>query len=153
MDDEKRSRSVAEEMKREQTFWKRNNLWALLLFCAVLIYSFLSGPGLSVVPGATEVKLTLHDDNTVTIPYDSITAAELVDNAEYGEMLNGKEAKNGKSGTWVHSEWGNYTLCVYTASLKAVRIESGEKIYLISMGSDTDTYQLYQTVLDNSSDS
>ena len=148
MDENKTSRSVAEEMKREQKYWKRNNLWALLVIAAILIYSLLSGPSLSVAAGASEITLTLHGGERVSVAYNSITKAELLENPEYGELIHGKDTRTGKSGTWEHPEWGTYTLCVYAASANAVRIEANEEIFVFNLASAADTQQLYDTILE-----
>jgi len=137
-------------MSREQRFWKRNNLWTVLLLAAVLIFSLFSGPGLSVVPGASELKLTMHDGNTTVISYDSITDVELLEQPDYGTKLAGKEDNRGKSGSWEHSEWGVYTLCVYSSSDSAVRIVAGDLSYVVSLGSSDETAQLYGIILEKS---
>lgn len=151
MDENKNeARSVREEMFREQTFWKRNFLWSVLLIVAVLVFSLFRGSGLSVAPAASELMLTLHDGSAVAIPYGQITEAELLEQPEFGTMLEGKDDLRGKSGHWEHPEWGTYTLCVYRSSDKVVRLVAGGQIYAVSLASAADTEQLYGIILEKS---
>ena len=151
MDENKNeARSVREEMSREQTYWKRNFLWSVLLIVAVLVFSLFRGSGLSVAPSASELMLTLHDGTAVVIPYEQITEAELLEQPEFGTMLEGKDDLRGKSGSWEHPEWGTYTLCVYRSSDKVVRLVAGERIYTVSLASAADTEQLYGIILEKS---
>lgn len=143
----KTSRTIQEETFREQKFWKRNQLWSLLLAAAVLA-AMLIRPGLSVAPGAAELMLSMHDGSTETVSYSSITAAELLEKADYGAMVQGKETRTGKSGIWEHPAWGSYTLCVYASCDSAVRILTEDNCYVVNLPSEGETAQLYQLVLD-----
>jgi len=141
------TRTVQEELAREQKFWKRNQLWTLLV-AAVLLFSLIGGSRLSVAPGSAELILTMHDGETSAVAYDSITAAELLENPQYGTPVDGKDNRNGKSGTWEHPQWGTYTLCVYASCDRAVRIMVGQTCYVVNLGSPAETEQLYQIILD-----
>ena len=144
----KQTRTVQEAAAREQTFWKKNQLWTLLLAAAVLLYTLIGGPGFSVAPGSTELLLTMHDGETAAVAYGSITEAELLENPQYGTMVEGKDERTGKSGTWEHPEWGTCTLCVYASCDTAVRILTEERCYVVNLSSETETEQLYQLILD-----
>ena len=145
----KTNRTVAEEVSEAQKYWKKNYLWTALLFVGIFLWSFLKGPGLSVVPGADELTLTAHDGQVVSVAYSTITAAELLEEPQYGTMVNGSEQKDGKTGTWEHPQWGSYTLCVYNSCQSAVRIQSGENCYVINLASLSETQQLYQLIHDS----
>ena len=144
----KQSRTVEEEMRRERKFWKQNQLWTLLLAGAVILFGILSGSGQSVAPGARELLLTMHDGSTQVVEYDAITQAELLDNADYGTLENGKETRTGKSGTWEHPEWGSYTLCTYDSCDQAVRITTTTHSYVVNLPSVEETQQLFRLIQD-----
>lgn len=143
----KRTRTVQEEMVRERKYWKQNQLWALVL-AAVVLFSLIGGSGLSVAPGSTELLLTFQDGETAVVTYDGITAVELLEHPQYGTMVEGKDTRSGKSGTWEHPEWGNYTLCVYGSCDSAVRILTEDRCYVVNLSSETETEQLYQILQD-----
>ena len=143
----KTSRTVQEEMSREQKFWKQNQLWSLLLAAAVLVVMLIR-PGLSVAPGAAELMLSMHDGSTETLSYSSITAAELLEKADHGTMAQGKETRTGKSGTWEHPDRGSYTLCVYTSCHSAVLLTTEDGCYMVNLPSEDETRQLYQLILE-----
>ena len=142
----KTNRTVAEEVSAAQKYWKKNYLWTALLFVGIFLWSFLKGPGLSVAPGSDALTLTAHDGQVVTIAYSTITEAELLDDPQYGAILNGADQKDGKSGTWEHPQWGSYTLYVYNSCPSAVRIQSGENCYVINLASANETQQLYRLI-------
>ncbi len=144
----KQTRTVGEEMARERKFWRQNQLWALLLFGAVILFSFFGGSGLSVVPGPEKLTLTMHDGQTATVAYDRITEVQLLENHFYGNILEGTDDRAGKSGTWEHADWGTYTLCVYASCDPAVRVLAGEDCYVVNLPSDAETRQLCQILLD-----
>ena len=132
-------------MVRERKFWKQNQLWTLLV-AAVILFNLLGNSGVSVATGAENLTLTMHDGESVAVAYSSITEAELLEKAGYGTALEGKETKTGKSGTWEHPQWGSYTLCVYASSELAVRLTTEEGCYVVNLGSDEETRQLYQII-------
>lgn len=140
-------RTVEEEMSREQKFWKRNQLWTVLV-AMVVLFGLLGGNSLSVAPGAEELTLIMHDDSAQTIRYDAIAELELLEDADYGVMHQGKDTRQGKSGTWEHPQWGSYTLCVYASSNKVVRITTETGCYLVNLASDGETEQLFQLLQD-----
>lgn len=139
------ARTVEEEMSRERKFWKRNQICTVILVVAVL-FGLLGGSSHSVAPGADLLTLTMHDDRTVTLSYGSITEAELLEDAQYGTVLEGKETRQGRSGTWETSQWGSYTLCVYNSCPDAIRVETQEGTYVVNMASEGETRQLYQLI-------
>ena len=143
----KQVRTVQEEMVRERKYWKQNQLWALVL-AAVVLLNLVNGSGMSVAPGAEALLLTMHDGSTEVIAYEDITAAQLLENVDFGTAAEGKETRSGKSGTWVHPQWGSYTLCVYASSNKVVRITTETGCYLVNLASDGETEQLFQLLQD-----
>ena len=145
----KQERTVQEEIARERKYWKQNQLWALVL-AAVVLLNLLGGSGFSVAPGPAELPLTMHDGNTSTIPYSSITEVQLLESPQFGMMIEGKETRQGNSGTWEHPEWGRYILCTYSSSSCAVWILSDSQCYVANLSSPVETRQLYQIILEKS---
>lgn len=145
----KQTRTVQEEMARERKYWKQNQVWALVL-AAVVLLNLLGGSGFSVAPGPGELMLTMHDGKTCTVPYSSITEVRLLEEPQYGTMLEGKQTRQGSSGTWQHPEWGNYILCAYSSSDCAVWFLAEGQCYVTSLSSSAETRQLYQIILEKS---
>ena len=139
------ARTVEEELIRDRKFWKRNQICTAILVIVVL-FGLLGGNSHSVAPGADLLTLTMHDDRTVTVSYSEITEAELLEDVRYGTLLEGKETRQGRSGTWTHPEWGSYTLCVYASCPDAIRIETQEGSYVVNLASEGETRQLYQLI-------
>ena len=144
----KEVRTVQEVMVRERKYWKRNQVWALILAAAVVLFGLLGGSGVSVAPGADALTMTMHDGTTESVAYGDMTAAELLEEPDYGTVLEGKDTRAGKSGTWEHPQWGSYTLCVYASSNKVVRITTETGCYLVNLASDGETEQLFQLLQD-----
>lgn len=141
------NRTVEEELTRERKFWKRNQICTAIVVVVVL-FGLLGGSGLSVAPGAEELTMILHDDTELTVSYDAITDLELLEDVNYGVMYQGKDTRQGKSGTWENPQWGSYTLCVYASSDKSVRITTETGCYVVNLASDGETQQLYQLLQD-----
>lgn len=141
------ARTVQEEMARERKFWKQNQLWTALL-AIVVLFGMLGGSGISVAPGAAELMLTMHDDSTAIVEYENMETVELLDNTDYGTASAGKETRAGKSGTWIHPQWGSYTLCVYSSCDLSIRLTAGDHCYVVNLPSEEETQQLFQLILD-----
>ena len=141
------ARTMEEEMSRERKFWKRNQICTAIVVVVVL-FGLLGGNSHSVAPGADLLTLTMHDDRAVTVSYSEITEAELLEDVQYGTVLEGKETRQGRSGTWETSQWGSYTLCVYNSCPDAIRIETQEGSYVVNLASEGETRQLYQLIQD-----
>ena len=137
------TRTVEEELTRERKFWRRNQICTAILVVVVL-FGLLGGNSVSVAPGAEELTMILHDDSAQVIRYDTITDLELLEDAQFGIMYEGKENRQGKSGTWETPQWGAYTLCVYASSGNAIRITTDDGCYVVNLASDAETQQLYQ---------
>ena len=137
------NRTVQEELSRERKFWRRNQICTAILVVVVL-FGLLGGSSISVAPGTDALTLIFLDDTAQTVRYSSITELELLEEADYGVMQDGKDTRQGKSGTWENPQWGSYTLCVYASSAKAVRITTDTGCYVVNLASDGETEQLYQ---------
>ena len=147
MQENRKSRTVQEEMVRERKYWKQNQIWALVL-AAVVILNLLGGSGISVAPGGEELLLTMHDGSTMAVKYDTVLAAELLEHTDYGTAGEGKETRTGKSGIWEHADWGSYTLCVYASCESAVKITTDAGLCVVNLPSREETRQLYQLLQD-----
>ena len=145
----RKERTFQEEVARERKYWKQNRIWTLVLAAAIVL-SVLFGPGFSVAPGPEELTLTMHDGEVCTIAYSSITQARLLDENEYGTMVEGEQTRQGKSGTWEHPEWGKYTLCTYSSSDCVVWILAEGECYVVNLSSPEETQQLYQIIQEKS---
>lgn len=148
-ENKKQTRTVQEEMVRERKYWKQNQIWALVV-AAVLLLNLLGGSGFSVATGPEELTLTMHNGQVCTVPYSSITEVRLLEEPQYGTMTEGKETRQGKSGTWESPEWGSYTLCVYSSSSCAVWMQAEGRCYVVNLTSAVETQQLYQIVQEKS---
>ena len=140
--------TMEEEVSKVQKYWKKNFLWTMLLLGAIFVWCFITGPGLSVATGAETLTLTGHDGWTVSVSYDSIEEAELLEEPWYGTMVDGTDQKNGRSGIWEHPQWGSYTLCTYGSCTSAVRLQTREGCFLVNLASREETLQLYQLIQD-----
>ena len=141
------ARTMEEEMSRERKFWKRNQICTAIVV-VVILFGLLGGNSHSVAPGADLLTLTMHDDRAVTVSYSEITEAELLEDVQYGTVLEGRETRQGRSGTWETSQWGSYTLCVYNSCPDAICIETQEGSYVVNLASEGETRQLYQLIQD-----
>ena len=144
---EHKNRTVQEELARERKFWKQNQIWSILL-AVVVLFGMLGRSGISVAPKPEELMLSLHDGSTTVIDYESILSAELQEDPDFGILSEGKDTRNGKSGTWNHPQWGSYTLCVYSSCGTAVKLDTEEGIYVVNLPSEEETRQLYQLLAD-----
>lgn len=151
-ENKKQVRTVQEEMARERKYWKQNQVWALVL-AAVVLLNLLGGSGFSVAPGPDALTLTMYDGMICEIPYSTITKIQLLDEPQYGTMIEGEQTRRGASGTWEHPEWGRYTLCVYSSGSYGVRIQADGQYYLVNLSSSVETQQLYQIIQDKMPDS
>ena len=135
-------------MSRERKYWKRNQMITLLAAAVLLLVGLLGGSGVSVAPGPEALMLTMHDGTSRTLAYEAITAVEMLEDADYGTVVNGKENRSGRSGTWQSPQWGSYTLCVYGSCDLAVRITARDGEYLVNLPSEEETRQLSQLLAD-----
>ena len=145
----KEVRTVQEEMVRERKYWKRNQVWALVLAAAVVLFGLLGGSGVSVAPGADALTMTMHDGTAQSLEYAAITQVELLEEPDYGTVIEGRDTRAGKSGAWDHPEWGRYTLCVYASCGQVLRLTTEDGCYVVNLPSGSETQQLYQLILES----
>lgn len=143
----KQVRTVQEEMARERKYWQQNQVWALVL-AAVVLLNLLGGSGVSVAPGPEALTLTMHDGSTRVVEYADMLSAELLENVDYGAVMEGTETRTGRSGTWEHPAWGSYTICTYASCDRVVRITTEVGSYVMNLASEEETRQLYQLIQD-----
>ena len=141
------TRTVEEELTRERKFWRRNQICTAVVVVVVL-FGILGGKSLSVAPGVESLTLMLHDGTSQTVNYSAVTELELLEDANYGVMYEGKDTRQGSSGIWEHPQWGTFTLCVYASCDKAIRITTDTDCYVVNLASDGETQQLYQLIQD-----
>ena len=141
------TRTVEEELSRERKFWRRNQICTTILV-AVVLFGILGRNSLSVAPGSEELTLMMHDGTAQTLDYSAVTDLELLEDVNFGVMYQGKDTRQGKSGTWEHPQWGSYTLCAYASSGSAIRIATDNGCYVVNLASDAETRQLYQLLQD-----
>lgn len=146
----RKERTVQEEAAREQTYWKRNQIWTLIVAAVILVMLFTGGSGVSVVTGPEALTLTMHDGESCTVPYSAITEVRLLEEPEYGTMIAGDESRQGQSGTWEHPEWGRYTLCVYSSCTSALWIGTDDGCCVVNLSSPAETQQLYELLQEKS---
>lgn len=141
------ARTVQEELSRERKYWRQNLIWTALL-ALLVFFGMLGTASPSVAPGAAGLTLTMHDGSTDTVDYSAIVSAVLSENTDYGTVIEGKDTRTGKSGSWEHPEWGNYTCCTYASCPLTVRISVETHTYVINLPSEAETRQLYQMIQD-----
>ena len=138
-------------------FWKSFSKRAVLkqLFFVIALFAILipiaiwdSDTQVKVNFGETQVSVR-SDRYNMTILYDDIATAELVQMPDAGEKVqDGFDNDILRCGVWTNETWGEYTICADrdTASCVLVTLKDG-RVFVFSQKDDSTTEQLYETLL------
>lgn len=133
---------------REEHYWKKNFIITGVIVAVLLIYSILHGSGLTIVPSEDRLQITDPDGATVTIAYEDIKGAALMDTPDYGACVSGEETSKWVYGQWNNAAWGDYSLYVYAKNPQVVQIETTQGVYVVNMPTEQDTVTLYDFICD-----
>lgn len=137
-------------MKFWEKFWKlvskRDLVFGIIIFAAVIIFSF--------VESANKVKVEFAEDAvdikapkySMNVPYDMVESIELVEIAEPGESEKGRDDMVTRTGTWKNETWGEYYACLdlQTSQCIAIHLDDG-RTFVFSRRSNEETAAIHET--------
>ena len=137
-------------MKFWEKFWKlvskRDLVFGIIIFAAVIIFSF--------VESANKVKVEFAEDAvdikapkySMNVPYDMVESIELVEIAEPGENVKGRDDMVTRTGIWENEAWGEYYACLdlQTSQCIVIHLDDG-RTFVFSRRSNEETAEIFET--------
>lgn len=137
-------------MKFWEKFWKlvskRDLVFGIIIFAAVIIFSF--------VESANKVKVEFSEDAvdikapkySMNVPYDMVESIELVEIAEPGENVKGRDDMVTRTGIWENEAWGEYYACLdlQTSQCIVIHLDDG-RTFVFSRRSNEETAEIFET--------
>ena len=88
--------------------------------------------------------------DSIFINLSDIEEVSLVETLDCGEMVEGKETSQLRSGTYKNSEFGEYSLHVYIKSASYIVLHyDGGKVLVFNQSRAKTTEQVYESILEN----
>ncbi len=133
-------------------FWqlvsRKDLIFGIVLFALVLGYSAIESINKVRVEFGSDSVDILAAKYSMTIPYDMVDSAALVEMPDPGEIVEGRDDMTIRFGTWINDTWGEYSVCADLATSKAIVVflEDG-RTFVFSRRSNDTTAELYDTLL------
>ena len=138
-------------MKFWEKFWKlvskKDLVFVTLIFVAVIVFSFLeSGNKVKVEFTDVSVNAVSSSKYYLDIPYNAVERIELVDTAQRGENIDGRDDMVTRTGRWKNDSWGEYYACIdlQTSKCIVVHLDDG-RIFVFSRKNDEETAMIFET--------
>lgn len=137
-------------MKFWEKFWKlvskKDLIFVSLIFLVVIILSFVeSANKVTVTFGEAAVDIAA-PRYTMNVPYEMVEGIELVEIAEAGENVEGRDDMITRTGRWVNEIWGEYYACLDLQTSRCILIHLDDgRIFAFSRRSDEETASIYET--------
>jgi len=134
-------------MKFDRRFFSNFLVFVLLIIVGIVI---------SMCQASNTVRLAFGDDviaisskdYRMNITYSNVESLELINEPNFGEVTDGKNRPELKSGLWQNEEWGQYHLIYNPSSTGciAVHMVNGDT-YVFSNNTDKETAETYAEFL------
>ncbi len=135
-------------MKFRDYFNVKQILFAVSLFALALIFAYCES-GKVVTVDFTDSQLEVRSDVfSMTVSYDEIVSAELVDTPKDDEPIDGVETLTLYYRTWKNEQWGEYTACIDFGSPKSIMLKLTDgQTYVFSSKNTKTTTEIYEELL------
>ena len=133
----------------------KNEKRQFIFFIVVLVLLFIygqfrgdSGRYLTMSPDEDGIVFTCGDTFEEDILYEEVRSIELVDDLDLGESI--ESTKKGKliSGSYENEAYGSYRLAVYSNVDRWIVMNVNDHIFVVNYTTETETEQLYDTLLE-----
>ncbi len=153
-------KDIAEDaIEKNERLLKRNNKINIIIiaaiFIGVILYSILGKGGKGSARGfrfsEDGMIITDSEGKTVSVPYTAMEEVTLIEEAEYGEPVEGETTgmlgNRQMEGTFTSSMFGEYTAACSPKIKSAILIKTKDASYVINMENDKSTAALYDAIL------
>ena len=153
-------KDIAEDaIEKNERLLKRNNKLNIIIiaaiFIGVILYSVLGKGGKGSARGfhfsEDGMIITDSEGKIVSVPYTAMEEVTLIEEAEYGEPVNGEITgvlgSRQMEGTFASPMFGEYTAACSPKIKSAVLIKTQDTSYVINMENDQSTAALYDAIL------
>lgn len=125
-----------------------------IIFTVVVLALFI---GLAIFDSNTQVKVIFESDAVLvksdkynmTIPYDMVVSAELVDLPEAGEsVVNTRDDGTIRSGFWKNEVWGEHDIIADLEAKNCIVVSLNDgRIFVFSIRNTTETEKTFETLM------
>lgn len=122
----------------------------IFLGCCVLgfaLYGLFGGSTKTVFDFGDDTLAVCYGDFEASIPYSEMQTVELVEEIDFGTMLDGGINKKYRWGDWENDTWGAYTQCTSTLTDYCIVLTmNNETIYVLSYQDEKTTVELSKMI-------
>ncbi len=128
----------------------RKNSGTLLAACAALFTALvLFSGGVRAVAGEDALKVSAPFAASVSVRYDDIRAARLVEDMDPGSRLSGMRGARVLAGRYLNDEFGGYALYAYAGVPLAIDLTTENGHVVFNQADEEKTRDLYERLLAN----
>ena len=141
---------MMENLRQKACSLLRKNSGTLLAACAALFTALVifSG-GVRASAGDDALRVSVPLVSGVTVRYDDIRAARLVENVDPGSRLSGMRGARVLAGRYLNGEFGGYALYAYADVPLAIDLLTEDGHVLLNQADEDATRALYEQLLVN----
>lgn len=134
-------------MKFDRRIFSNIILFVVLIAVTVIVTTCQSTTAIKTAFGDDLMGISSRD-YSMNIAYSDVDAVELLEGPNLGDLIDGKNRPELKSGIWRNEAWGEYHLCFNPngTSCIVVHLNNGQT-YVFNCNTNEDTAQIYETLL------
>ena len=134
-------------MKFDRRFFSNLLVFVLLIVVGIVISTFQTNNSVKLAFGDDTIAISSRDYN-MNIKYADVKSLTLVEAPDLGELTDGKNRPELKSGLWKNDSWGQYHLCFNpnTTNCVLVHLKDGQ-VYVFNCNTNEKTAATYAEFL------
>lgn len=129
----------------------RNRTIIMCLVIVVVFFLFFRNrmnEAVYVLPGEDAISITGDGGEEISVSYQDIIAVALLENIDFGEIVDGTDTRRGTDGLWRNEIWGEYYLITGPKAKKYIVLTTKENIVVFNYENTSVTEELYYAFYD-----
>ena len=136
-------------LKRAAALFRKNSGALQAAFAALLAALVLFSGGVRAVAGENSLRVSAPFVPAVSVRYDEIRAARLVEDVDPGRRLSGMRGARVLAGRYLNDEFGGYALYAYAGVPLAIDLLTADGHVVVNQADEEKTRALYEQLLAN----
>ena len=139
---------MSDMREKSAGFLKKNSGTLLAAAVALLTALALFAGGVRADVGEDALRVSAFLAAPISVRYDDIRAARLVEDFDAGQRLSGLRGARVLAGRYLNDDLGGYALYAYDGAPVCIDLSTGEGHVVVSLSNEEKTRALYEALLD-----
>ncbi len=140
---------MEEMLNRAAALFRKNSGTLLAAFAALLTALVLFSGSVRAVAGEDALRVSAPFAASLSVRYDEIRAARLVENVDPGRRISGMRGERVLAGRYMNGEFGGYALYAYARVPLMIDLVTSGGHVVLNQADEEATRALYEHLLEN----